>query len=226
MGPPALHNESLLGKLAPVDLPRLGPRVERRNPQSQRILEHRVGLERALLPRLHDQREVELPLGQHPQEFLLLAHAHADINWVDEVQFSAHFLHSFSQSEMGIMQEGATQDDPTMTRPNGSPTLLYAEATVDDTTPDGKMSVWGADARLDLDMAGYLYAGFSQIRARDALTVAPAIEVLHSFGGGEFTGGVVDNYLESPFCANHGYGDLHALIRTLNSFAPPDPPAG
>jgi len=56
-------------------------------------------------------------------------------------------------------------------------------------------------------MAGYLYAGFSQIRAKTAITVAPAIEVMHSFGGGEFTGGVIDNYLESPFCASHGYGD-------------------
>lgn len=139
--------------------------------------------------------------------FTMLAHAHADINWVDEVQFSAHLLHSFAQSEQGIMQEGATQDSPTLLRPNGSPTLLYAEKSVDDTTPDGSLMVWGADARLDLDMAGYLYAGFSQIRAKTAMTVAPAIEVMHSFGGGEFTGGVIDNYLESPFCKSHGYGD-------------------
>ncbi len=141
--------------------------------------------------------------------FTMLGHAHASINWVDEVEFSAHFLHSFSQSETPIMQEGATVDDPTggNSRPNGSTTLLYAENTVDDTTPDGSLSVWGADARLDLDMAGYLYAGFSQIRAKTAFTVAPAIEVMHSFGGGEFTGGVIDNYLESPFCANNGYGD-------------------
>ncbi|HEU5077435.1 MAG TPA: hypothetical protein VFU02_24755 [Polyangiaceae bacterium] len=138
--------------------------------------------------------------------FTMLAHAHADINWVDEVQFSGHFLHSFSQTEQGIMVEGAAQDS-TALRPNGAP-LLYAEKTVDDTTPDGKLSVWGLDARLDLDMAGYLYAGFSQIRAKTAFTVAPAIEVLHSFGGGEFTGGVIDNYLESPFCRNHGYGDV------------------
>lgn len=163
--------------------------------------EYTLGLEGGLGARRPD------PSIFNRARFTMLAHAHADINWVDEMQFSAHFLHSFSQSETGIMQEGATQDDPAGTRPNGSPSLLYAESTVDDTTPDGKMMVWGADARLDLDMAGYLYAGFSQIRARDALTVAPAIEVLHSFGGGEFTGGVVDNYLESPFCANHGYGD-------------------
>lgn len=143
--------------------------------------------------------------------FTMLAHAHADINWVDEVEFSAHLMHSFSQTEQGIMQEGATFDDPTdplVARPNGSPHLLYAEATVDDTTPDGSMMVWGADARLDLDMAGYLYAGFSQIRANTAFTVAPAIEVMHSFGGGEYTSGVIDNYLESPFCANNGYGDM------------------
>ncbi len=138
--------------------------------------------------------------------FTMLAHAHADINWVDEVQFSGHFLHSFSQTEQGAMVEGAALDEAA-TRPNGAP-LLYAENTVDDTTPDGKLSVWGVDARLDLDMAGYLYAGFSQIRAKTAMTVAPAIEVMHSFGGGEFTGGVIDNYLESPFCRNHGYGDI------------------
>ncbi len=164
--------------------------------------EYTLGLEGGLGARRPD------PSIFNRARFTMLAHGHVYLNWVDEVEFSAHYLHSFSRSEQPIMQQGATLDDPGMQRPNLDYHLLYAEKTIDDTTPDGSLDVWGVDARLDLDVAGYLYAGFSQIRAKTAFTVAPAIEVMHSFGGGEFTGGVIDNYLESPFCASHGYGDI------------------
>ena len=63
--------------------------------------------------------------------------------------------------------------------------------------PDGKLDVFGAELRLDANMYGYFYAGFSQINADDAVTVAPAIEVLHAYGGGQFNLGVTDNYLDT-----------------------------
>jgi hypothetical protein len=45
-----------------------------------------------------------------------------------------------------------------------------------------------------------LYAGYAHMQLTDALTVGSAIESIHSFGGAEFSGGAVDNYLESPYC--------------------------
>lgn len=68
--------------------------------------------------------------------------------------------------------------------------------------PNGSQLILGADARLDLGLAGYLYGGFSQQFLKNALVVGSAIEAIHSFGGAEYKNGVVDNYLESPFCDN------------------------
>ena len=79
--------------------------------------------------------------------------------------------------------------------------------------PNGSQLILGADARLDLGLAGYLYAGFSQQFLRNALVVGSAIESIHSFGGAEYKNGIVDNYLESPFCDNTN-------DPTLPSYAP------
>jgi hypothetical protein len=70
--------------------------------------------------------------------------------------------------------------------------------------PNGSQTILGIDAKVDLGLAGYLYAGFSQQLLSNALTVSGAIEALHSFGGGEFDNGMVDNYLESPYCDEYG----------------------
>jgi hypothetical protein len=77
---------------------------------------------------------------------------------------------------------------------------------------EGPMSVWGAedpvgtqtilgvDGRFDLGLLGYFYLGASHQMLKNALTIGDAIESIHSLGAGEFAIGVVDNYLESPFC--------------------------
>lgn len=66
--------------------------------------------------------------------------------------------------------------------------------------PVGKQTIFGADGRFDLGLLGYFYAGVSYQMLSSALTVGDAIESVHSLGAGEFALGVVDNYLESPFC--------------------------
>jgi hypothetical protein len=63
------------------------------------------------------------------------------------------------------------------------------------------MWVAGLEGRAELGAFGYLYAGFSHIGADYAVSVAPAIEVLNAFGGGQFQLGITDNYLDSPGCA-------------------------
>jgi hypothetical protein len=70
--------------------------------------------------------------------------------------------------------------------------------------PNGSQTIVGIDAKIDLGLAGYLFAGFSQQFLSNAIVVSGAIEAIHSFGGGEYDNGVVDNYLESPYCDEYG----------------------
>jgi hypothetical protein len=126
--------------------------------------------------------------------FTLLNHAHVGFNHGQSVQISAHYLDSWTQEEERNMDTSTT----------GGTSVTNV--------PDGKMWVAGLDARFDLSAFGYLYAGYSHIGLKDALTVGRAIEVLHSSGGGEFGFGVVDNYLGLS-CVKSG-GDQTPFFRT------------
>jgi len=110
--------------------------------------------------------------------FTMLHHAHAGYNHGAGMQFSAHYLVSWTQEEDRNMSTDASTGGSSVTN-----------------VPDGKMWVAGLDARFDLGALGYLYAGYSHVGLKDALTVGRAIEVIHASGGGEFGLGVVDNYL-------------------------------
>jgi hypothetical protein len=119
-------------------------------------------------------------------KFTLLQHLHAGVGYNKIVDFGFHHLHSWAAEED---RDGATVQD----------------------LPDGELGVVGADARLRLNMYGELYAGFSHIYANNSRTVAPAIEVLHSFGGGEFSLGVTSNYLDGPTKSSNGNGTVDSL---------------
>lgn len=111
--------------------------------------------------------------------FTLLNHAHAGVNWSRTVDLGLHYLHAWTQEEDRHLGPDA---------PPGSANVI----------PDGSLTVFGADARADLAEFGYLYLGFSRVEAEHAFSVAPAIELLHSNGGGEYSIGIVDNYFEPP----------------------------
>src|SRR5690606_36573774 len=66
--------------------------------------------------------------------------------------------------------------------------------------PHGSQTILGLDGKLDFGLLGYLYAGYSYQMLSNALVVDNAVESIHSLGAGNFSLGVVDNYLESPFC--------------------------
>lgn len=119
--------------------------------------------------------------------FTLLNHVHAGVNWNHIFDLGLHYLHSWTQEE----ERHFGPFDP----PTGA--VWFGENTPDP-IPDGSLTVFGADARADLGELGYFYLGVSRIQAEHAFTVAPAIEVLHSNGGGEYSIGVVDNYFEPP----------------------------
>jgi hypothetical protein len=100
--------------------------------------------------------------------FTMLHHAHVGLESGRDMQFSAHYMHSWTQEE-----------------PRESMTTTGANTSIVD-GGDGKLWVAGADARFDFGAFGYLYAGYSHIGATRALTVSRAIEVLHASGGRYF----------------------------------------
>jgi len=123
--------------------------------------------------------------------FTMLHHMHADLVYDQTISFGLHFLDTWSQSE------------PLITGPQSN--WIYPGPAVGQyqgaNQPDGSMKIFGGEARFDMpDVFGYLWAGVSYIHAKDAVTVAPAVEVIHSYGGGEFGMGVTGNYLDSDIC--------------------------
>ena len=131
------------------------------------------------------------PSQYNNTRFTMLQHAHAGFNRGKDMQFSAHYLHSWTQEEDRNMS---------------------TEGTSVTNVPDGKMWVAGLDARFELGAFGYLYGAYSHVGLKDALTVGRAIEVIHASGGGEFGLGVVDNYLGlscvGPGAANPPYYEM------------------
>ncbi|MEI9950475.1 MAG: hypothetical protein WDO74_16195 [Pseudomonadota bacterium] len=139
------------------------------------------------------------PNQYNNSRFTMLHHEHIGFKHTEAIQFSAHYLSSWTQEEersadpgVTVSQDGRSETPYTVPRP---------AATSITHVPDGKMWVAGLDARFDLKAFGYLYAAYSHVGLDNAVTVARAIEVIHSSGGGEFGFGVVDNYL-GPSCVD------------------------
>jgi hypothetical protein len=125
--------------------------------------------------------------------FTMLHHAHVGFKHTEDIQFSAHYLNSWTQEEERNIDPGGALTNP---------------GTSINNIPDGKMWVAGLDARVDLGAAGYLYGAYSHVGLKDAITVGRAIEVIHASGGGEFGLGMVDNYL-GPSCVSVGGTATH-----------------
>jgi len=126
------------------------------------------------------------PSTYNQARFTMLHHEHADLTYDKWLTVGAHYLYSWTGEED---RSGLQLGDVGL--------------------PNGSMGVYGGDLRLDANAFGYLYLGYSHISAKDSLTVAPAIEVLHAYGGGEFSLGLTNNYaargtsgtyLDSPGC--------------------------
>lgn len=125
-------------------------------------------------------------------KFTFLHHAHLGLAYQNKIQVSGHFLQAIAREED---REGAE-----------------ANADFQPDQPDGAMTVFGSDVRIDWGRAGYYYLAYSRIQARDARTVGPSIEVIHSRGAGQFTFGIIDNYLEGPTRASNGSGDIDTVM--------------
>ncbi len=123
--------------------------------------------------------------------FTLLHHAHAEMIYDQSITFGLHYLTAWSQSEPPI-----TGPQSNWVYPGPAPSNYQGI-----NQPDGRMNVFGAEVRLDMpDVFGYFYLGGSYIDMKDGVTVAPAIESIHSSGGGEYNMGITGNYLDSEIC--------------------------
>jgi len=118
--------------------------------------------------------------------FTLVNHLHAGLSYKKMVDVSLHHFYTWAQEED---RSGAT--------------LVNAK--------DGSLNIAGADVRVDGNMFGYLYAGFSHVGATNSRVVGPAVEVIHSNGGGDFALGITSNYLDGPTKASNGNGSINTL---------------
>jgi hypothetical protein len=86
-------------------------------------------------------------------------HIHLGLSQGGWGQLGLHYATAFSQDDQG---------------PSGK-------------VPDGRISVFGADARLTVGRFGHFYAGIGRTEARNAGVVSGVIEVLNARGGPELT---------------------------------------
>ena len=124
--------------------------------------------------------------------FTFLHHAHIGFDYKHKITLGGHFLQALAREEDRIGSE--------------------ANADFVENPPDGSMTVAGPDLRINWGRLGYYYAAFSVIQARHAQSVGPAIEVIHSRGAGQFTFGIIDNYLNGPTTSSNGNGDIYTVM--------------
>ncbi len=125
------------------------------------VLEHGIGTKLDVIPfDTVNPRPDYLPFpGPAPQGSTFLHHAHLGLELFKVLRVTGHYLTAW------------TPDD------NPAP---------GQTSNPGRMTIFGAEAKLKGGVAGDGYLGFSQVRAEDVLPLADAIEVLHSSGGWQF----------------------------------------
>jgi hypothetical protein len=144
--------------------------------------------------------------GPVPQESTFVAHAHAGAVFKKEVIIGAHLIYVFSNDNerAGSYQGGS---NPSWDGPGNSPPV---QATSPARQPDQSkpsIAIYGADVKLLGGVLGDGYIGFSHLSATNALYLADAIEVLHSFGGWQLH----DNYFGRPGGTDQTTGTINSV---------------
>jgi len=129
--------------------------------------------------------------------FTMLEHQHLFLE-TGGLMAGLHLLHAWAQEEDrdGTGEPG----DMYYARWGSSDPGVHDGSYANWQLPDGSETIMGAEIKYDFGMGGLFYAGFAHMMAKNALTVAPAIEWMHAEGGGEFNLGVTNNYLDNPRC--------------------------
>jgi hypothetical protein len=137
------------------------------------------------------------PPGASPG-FTLVDHVHAGLSYKKWLDINAHYLVAWSQDDR---EEGTLGSSPT----GGATNSIDSSGR-----PDGSLSVYGIEARLLGGVFGELYAAYSHIDAHNVTTVGPAIEVIHSSGGGGHNGanGIYENFFNG---VGNGDGKIESV---------------
>ena len=141
------------------------------------------------------------PPGASPG-YTLLNHVHAGVRYKDNVDFRVHYMVAWSQDDR---EEGSLGSSPS----GGSKDTIDSSGA-----PQGSLAVAGAEVRLTGNgRVGSLYLGYSHVEAKNVTTVGPAIEVLHSAGGGGHNGanGIYENFF-------NGVGNGNGAIDSAQAY--------
>ncbi|MGD0677459.1 MAG: hypothetical protein ABSC94_18730, partial [Polyangiaceae bacterium] len=140
-----------------------------------------------------------MELGGSPG-FTLLDHVHAGLSYKKWLSINAHYMVAWSQDD---------REEGTLSSPGTTAATAVGAAS---NQPDGSLTVYGAEARLTGGVFGEFYAGYSHIDAKNVTVVGPAIEVLHSSGGGGHNAGngIYENFF-------NGIGDGNGKIDSVQA---------
>jgi hypothetical protein len=139
--------------------------------------------------------------GPVPQESTFVAHLHVGAVFKKEVIIGAHYIDVFANdNERAGSYQGASGawDGP------GTGNTMAPPRLPQNAKPS--ITISGVDVKLLGGVLGDGYIGFSHLSATNALYLADAIEVLHSFGGWQLH----DNYFGAP-------GNADPVTGTINS---------
>jgi hypothetical protein len=126
------------------------------------------------------------------QESTFVNHLHAGAVFKKELILGIHYIDVFANDN-----ERAGSYDNAMVGYQGRPAT--------DAHPN--ITIWGGDAKLIGGLLGEGYLGFSHLSATNAMYIADAIEVLHSFGGWQLH----DNYFGPPGTNQPVTGDISSV---------------
>jgi hypothetical protein len=115
--------------------------------------------------------------GPVPQESTFVHHAHVGVIFKKMLIIGAHYIDVFSNDIERAGAYGGTAYSGRLS-----------------TDPKPNITITGADAKFLNGFYGDGYLGYSHLSATNAVYIADAIEVLHSFGGWQLH----DNYFGAP----------------------------
>ena len=131
--------------------------------------------------------------GPVPQESTFVAHGHLGAVFKKEVIIGLHYLYVFANdNERAGSYQGGT--NPSWDGPGNSGMIQSKSPARQPDQSKPSIAIYGGDVKLLGGVLGDGYLGYSHLQATNALYLADAIEVLHSFGGWQLH----DNYFGAP----------------------------
>ena len=131
--------------------------------------------------------------GPVPQESTFVGHLHAGAVFKKELIIGAHLIYVFANdNERAGSYQGGT--NPSWDGPGNSDPVRPKSPARQPLDGKPSIAIYGLDVKLLGGVLGDGYIGYSHLSANNALYLADAIEVLHSFGGWQLH----DNYFGAP----------------------------